>query len=444
MSLRVKLAIALVTLTAGATISVGSISYLSTEHELRGQIDTSLAGAAQFYQGRPPGTVLDPPATPADGDGDERPRSFTQILVQAVRANGRVTRYPRTGRLPVTDLDRSIAAAVGPASASSDVVLDGESYRMLTVAVRGGALQLARSLQETEHVLDSIRNRTLVTMAGMSVLALLIGLIVAQQVTRRLVRLTEVATDVAASGDLDVDVPVDGRDETGRLGQAFSEMLASLARSKQSQYQLVQDAGHELRTPLTSLRTNVSVMQRFDELSPRSRQQLLADVESETRELTELVNELVQLATDSRDEEVPSSVVMGDIARHVAERSARRSGREIILDADEAVVVVRPQALERAMTNVIGNALKFSDAPIEVRVHRGRFDVLDRGPGIEPADLPRLFDRFYRSLQARALPGSGLGLSIVRDVVEVHSGSVHAANRPGGGSVIGFALPVAT
>jgi two-component system sensor histidine kinase MprB len=442
-SLRVKLAIAMVALTAGATVTVGSITYFSTEHELRGHIDASLDGAAQLYSG-PAGAGLGPLNIHVDGDGDDSPRSFTQILVQGIRADGRITRYPRTGKLPVNDIDRQIADGSGPARVRSDVTLDGESYRMLTVAVPGGALQLARSLDETEHVLDSMRNRTLLTMAAMSSLALLLGLVVAQQVTRRLVRLTDVATDVAASGDLDVEVPVDGRDETGRLGQAFSEMLASLARSKQSQYQLVQDAGHELRTPLTSLRTNVSVMQRFEELSPRSRQQLLADVESETRELTELVNELVQLATDRRDDEVASSIVMGEVARHVVERASRRSGREIVLDADEAVVVVRPQALERAMTNVVGNALKFSEAPIEVRVHRGRFDVLDRGPGIDRADLPRLFDRFYRSVQARALPGSGLGLAIVRDVAETHGGSVHASNRPGGGSVIGFTLPVAT
>jgi len=452
MSLRIKLAVSMVALAAGATITVGAISYASTEHELRTQVDASLRDAAARYEGHAdnngsgPAAVLPTPRPgDTDGDGDE-PRSFTQIIVQLIRADGTIVLTPRSGKLPVSESDLAVAGTRGYTQrVFSDVVLDdGVDYRMLTSSTAIGAVQVARSLDETHQLLDHIRNRTLLTVVGMSVLALLLGLLIAQQVTRRLVRLTEVATGVASSGDLDVEVPVDGKDETGRLGQAFSGMLASLARSKRSQYQLVQDAGHELRTPLTSLRTNVSVMRRFGELSPGSQQRLLDDLESETRELTELVNELVQLATDRRDDESPSSVVMRDIAQHVVDRAVRRSGREITFIGDDGVVVVRPQALERAMTNVVGNALKFSDGPVEVSVRRGRFEVLDRGPGIAADDLARLFDRFYRSLQARALPGSGLGLSIVREVAESHGGTVFAANRPGGGSTIGFSLPIAS
>jgi two-component system, OmpR family, sensor histidine kinase MprB len=298
-------------------------------------------------------------------------------------------------------------------------------------------------LRETDVVLDTIRNQTLVIVVGLSAIAALVGIVIAQQVTRRLVRLTEAATSVATSGDLEVQVPVEGRDETGRLGAAFNGMLASLARSKKSQHQLVQDAGHELRTPLTSLRTNVSVMQRFDELSPTSRQRLLADVESETRELTAMVNELVELATDRRDEEQPSTVELGNVVASIVDRARRRSGREIVVTSDRSPVVVRPQAIERAVSNLIENALKFSDGPVDVVVHHGSVRVSDRGPGIAESDLGRLFDRFYRSDAARALPGSGLGLAIVRDMAEAHGGTVTAENRAGGGATIGFQLPIA-
>jgi two-component system sensor histidine kinase MprB len=236
-------------------------------------------------------------------------------------------------------------------------------------------------------------------------------------------------------------VPVEGRDEAGRLAHAFNEMLASLARSRRAQHQLVQDAGHELRTPLTSLRTNVAVMQRYDELSPGSRQRLLADVESETRELTAMVNELVELATDRRDSEVPVSVVPGQVAEAVVERARRRWGREISVTTDEASVVVRPQAFERAIGNLVENALKFSDGPVEVVVAGRRVEVRDRGPGIAEDDLVRVFDRFYRADAARSQPGSGLGLAIVRDMAESHGGRVFAGNREGGGAVVGFELP---
>lgn len=464
MNLRVKLAVSMVALAAGATIVVGAVSYASTDHELRSQVDASLRDAATRYEGR--ATYDLPGAAPGQrpglgGDGTidgGLPRKFTQILVQVLDANGRIIASPRSGDLPVGERDTSIAADLGPTQrVYSDVTLDGEEFRMLTVSTSSGAVQLARSLSETDRVLDRILDRSLMTIVAMSFVALLIGLLIAQQVTRRLVRLTDAATAVATSGDLELQVPVDGRDETGKLGRAFNGMLASLARSKRSQYQLVQDAGHELRTPLTSLRTNVSVMRRFAELSPASQQRLLDDLDSETRELTDLVNELVQLATDRRDEETPMPLVLSEVAQHVVDRAVRRSGRSITLnthdidhagdagdarDAGDTTVIARPQAVERAMTNLVGNALKFSDGDIEVVVCGGRFEVLDRGPGLAEEDVTRVFDRFYRSVQARALPGSGLGLAIVRDVAESHDGTVLATNRKGGGSRIGFSIPL--
>jgi two-component system sensor histidine kinase MprB len=439
MSLRVKLAIAMVLLAAGATVVVGTVTYASTRHELRQQVDRSLNDAARRNGGGPgtPGPGPDRPGGPGD---DSPPRNFTQILVQVLDARGAVVREPASGALPVTDLDIAVATGVATQSRHG-IELDGETFRVLTVAGVDGAVQFARSLDETEDVLGRIRARMIVVVVAMSVLALLLALYIADRVTRRLVRLTDVATGVASSGNVEVTVPVEGRDETGRLGQAFSAMLASLARSKREQHQLVQDASHELRTPLTSLRTNVAVLQRYDELPPESRQSLLADLESETRELSALVDELVDLATERRDDEQAMALSMREVADRVVERAVRRSGRAITLHADDSTVVCRPQALARAMTNLVENAIKFSQRPIEVTIENGRFEVRDRGSGLSDEDLPRMFDRFYRSVQARSLPGSGLGLSIVRDMAQLHGGDVFAHRREGGGMVIGFTLP---
>jgi two-component system sensor histidine kinase MprB len=444
MSLRVKFAIAMVALAAGSAIAVGVASYVSTGDQLSDQVDRSLEDAARRVFDSGPGRL--PGNRPYDPGDGQRPRddfrSFTQIIVQQIGPDGTIlVPFSSTFELPVVDADLEIATGRRGSTSWRDTDIDGEPFRILTVGTGQGAVQLARSLDETEDVLSSILTRTLVIVLGMAVLALLIGLLIAQQVTRRLVRLTAVATRVADSADVDVEVPVEGRDETGKLGHAFNEMLASLARSKRAQQQLVQDAGHELRTPLTSLRTNVSVMQRYDELSPDSRRRLLADVESETRELTVMVNELVELATDRRDSEMPASVVPGQVAEAVAERARRRSGREVTVTADDSSVVVRPQAFERALTNLVENALKFSDGPVEVVITGRRVEVLDRGPGIAQDDLARVFDRFYRADAARSQPGSGLGLAIVRDMAESHGGRVFAGNREGGGAVVGFELP---
>ena len=204
----------------------------------------------RLASGTPPNGGRAPFGDPdGDGDNDGRFRSFTQILWQVIGADGTVLQAPSSGELPVDADDLRIASGTSRRSnLRHDVTIDGEPYRMLTVAVTdGGAVQFARSLEETERVLIRIRNQTLAIVVGLSALAAIVGIVIAQQVTRRLVRLTDAATAVASSGDLDLQVPVEGRDETGRLGSAFNGMLASLARSKKSQQQLVQDAGHELR-----------------------------------------------------------------------------------------------------------------------------------------------------------------------------------------------------
>ncbi len=233
-------------------------------------------------------------------------------------------------------------------------------------------------------------------------------------------------------------------------------MLGRLAQSEDDQRRLVQDAGHELRTPLTSLRTNISLLRRIDELPPEMRAELVADLAQEARELTDLVNELVDLAAGQSDTEPKQRIDLADLADEVAVVARRRTGREITVRVSgETVADARPAALQRAMSNLVENAAKFDrggTAPIEIAVtgpeqarqggRQGaiRVEVLDRGPGVAEGDLLRLFDRFYRAADARSLPGSGLGLSIVREVAIAHGGAPFANRRDGGGAVIGFTV----
>ena len=456
MSLRLKIVAALVLLAACATAAVGISSYVSTRHELNQVVDRSLTTAAanpiqlrRVFGNGPgigPGQGLD---TDGDNAADEGapPRAFDAVLAQIIAADGTVQFSPRSGQLPVDDAD--IAVANGTYTGLTeprDVTIDGEAFRMLTVPVPdGGAIQIARSARETERALSVIRNRTLLSVGFVIIGAAMIGWLIGRQVTKRLVRLTQAADDVAQTGRLDVEVPVSGTDETGRLGAALNGMLGALARSRQQQQQLVQDAGHELRTPLTSLRTNVSVLRRFDNLEPEARNQLVADLDTETKELTALVNELVELATDRRDDEPAQDCELGVLCEQAAARVRRRTGRDIVLVADRSMVSCRPGAIDRAVLNVIDNAAKFSaSGAIEVNVAGGRVAVSDRGSGIPVDDLPHIFDRFYRSVASRSQPGSGLGLAIVRDIVESHGGAVFAENREGGGATVGFSLPTET
>jgi two-component system sensor histidine kinase MprB len=222
-------------------------------------------------------------------------------------------------------------------------------------------------------------------------------------------------------------------------------MLAKLASSKDAQRLLVQDAGHELRTPLTSLRTNVSLLRRYEQLGRAEHARVLDDLETESRELTTLVNQLIELATtEDHGDQPKQEVSLRSIIEPAVDRARRRTGRTIVLTADDSVVCGQPQALERAVANLLDNAAKFAegDDAIEVCSELGRITVSDRGPGFDDDDLNRVFDRFYRATNMRGHPGSGLGLSIVKNVAEMHGGTVAAANRPGGGALVTIELPI--
>lgn len=450
MSLRAKLVLTLTLLTAAATITVGALGYVATSRRLHHEVDRSLDQAAEVVRARPGLGTTNPwrPRRPGP-EADMLPiAALEQIVVQVIGRDGEVVTASSETELPVGPTDVAIASG-GPGSVQpyrTVTTTEGASYRVLTVPLGpdGAAIQLGRNLDETDRLLDSLRNVVALAVVIVTAVAALVGWIVARQITRRLVRLTSVAETVADTGRLDIEVPVEGRDETGRLGTAFDKMLSALSRSRDAQRRLVQDAGHELRTPLTSLRTNVSVLRRHDDLPDETRQQVLSDLEAESRQLSTLVNEIVELATDNRKDEPVTTVALGALVEDVAERARRRSSRIIQVEADTSEVQGRRLALERAVTNLLDNAVKFDErgSPVLVTVAGGRVEVCDRGEGIDPGEVELVFDRFHRSVTARSRPGSGLGLAIVRDIAESHGGTVFAAPRDGGGACVGFTLPV--
>ncbi len=222
-------------------------------------------------------------------------------------------------------------------------------------------------------------------------------------------------------------------------------MLDALNRSRTQQQRLVQDAGHELRTPLTSLRANIDTLRRHPDLVGEPRRHLLDDLDSELRELSGLVDELVALAVDRYDDEAERRVAVDELAARAADRAERRTGRTVTVDAEPAPIEARPGQLLRAISNLVDNAAKFSPdgTPIEIVVRPGRLDVRDHGPGIAERDLPHVFDRFYRAVDVRSLPGSGLGLAIVREAARAVGGEARVANAPDGGAVFTIDFPPA-
>ncbi|MEM7093178.1 MAG: HAMP domain-containing sensor histidine kinase [Actinomycetota bacterium] len=365
--------------------------------------------------------------------------------MQVIRSDGFVAPGCRT--LPIDDREALIAES-GVGTAIRTVSIDGARHRMMTAGLGVGAVQVARDLDLTESTLRGLVTRIIGFGAIGALLAGLVGWFFARRATEPIKRLNEAANRVATTRDLGERMEVEGNDEVGTLAASFNVMLSSLDTSREQQRRLVQDASHELRTPLTSMRTNVELLLRHQDVDPTLRTQMLSDIGDELNELSELTAELVDSATEvSSNLDRMTPFDLADVVTECVERGRRRHRRDITLElstAEESVVLGDHSLLTRALTNLINNAVKFCDADAEIIVasHGTSVRVLDRGPGIPAADLPHVFERFYRATSSRSAPGSGLGLAIVKQIVDGHGGKLHVANRTGGGLEVGFSLPL--
>jgi two-component system sensor histidine kinase MprB len=365
---------------------------------------------------------------------------------QLVQPDGQVLGSGGSGSgLPVTAATRAVADGRRP-SFFSDATVAGTHVRVLTerAPVESGVWQVALPLTDVDSTLGRLELVLAIVCLGGIALAAALGLLVSRAALVPVRRLTGAAEEVARTQDLGHRIPAGEHDELGRLAASFNTMLAALERSRLAQRQLVSDASHELRTPLTSVRANLDALAMGSQLSERDRARAIAAARAQLSELTVLVGDLVDLSNTEIDA-VEVEDVRLDLAVAGAVERARLHAPECVfgLDASPCLVRAAPARLDRAIANLLDNAVKWgpSAGPVEVRVRDGRLDVRDHGPGISAEDLSRVFDRFYRAPAARGLPGSGLGLAIVRQVAETHGGSVHAANDPDGGARLTLELP---
>jgi len=445
---------------AVAVIAVSGTSWLIIRATLYRGFDAQLRSYAQLAGAAPdPGAALRSLTSVQRDDGN--PRAFSRsLVVQFLTENGARTTAAggRARDLPVTGAARAVAEGSTSAAAVETVSVDGREIRVCTLPRSGGAVQVGRDIDGLKDTLGKVALvNALVAVAGMAIAALL-GWVVARTALRPVHALTAGVQRVASTRDFSGSVPVEGSGEIANLAAAFNRMLAALAAARQAQRRLIEDANHELRTPMASLRHNVEFLlhvhradttarARFDQ---RDQVLLLQDIESQTIELTTLMDALVELA---KEEAAPEPLDRVDLAAVVtaAVQRVRPSASQVDfrVAAEEAVIVGRPLSLERATSNLLYNAAKWSpaDGVVEVTVTaqsgEGVITVADEGPGIAEADIPHVFERFYRAPSARALPGSGLGLAIVRQIVSSHSGSVTACRSSPGGALLTVSLPLA-
>ncbi len=432
---------AAVTVAVGATILA---AFLVIRHQLLASVDESVRTRAEtalqnsIRNGKI--TWQEDPSTGLLGAAD--------ICAQLRDASGRVVQeVPARCGLRGGAPERAVATGRSD-SATRTVSSNDGNYRMVTLPLpnREGSFSLAQSLEPTENVLTTLGWTTVLVGAIGVVGAALAGMAVARSGLRPVRRLTERAEEIARTDRL-LPIEVTGDDEIARLSRAFNEMLAAVAASRERQRQLVADAGHELRTPLTSLRTNLDLMAQADQrggMDPAAREELLTAVRAQAVELSTLVQDLVELARDEPIEHHPEQLELADLVHGAVER-VRRRAPDVAFDVrtEPWAVVGESQSLQRAVINLLDNAVKWSPegGTVTVLLRDGKLDVYDQGPGLSEEDLPHVFDRFYRASDARRLPGSGLGLAIVRQAAERHGGRVLAGHAPGGGAAFRLILP---
>jgi two-component system, OmpR family, sensor histidine kinase MprB len=463
-TLRSRLALISACAVALAIVAASAAAWVITQQVLRAGVDAGLSGL-------PPAQVSAPGATGPSGTVGSSlipPEAICQVslgpasrlrgfvaAIQLVRADGTsCTPEGMTGVRP-TAADVAVAAGAPATRPRDGTDTRGRHVRVLTSPWQAGyAVMVSRDLTEVDHALDRL-GVTLIVVTGLGVLgAFGVGLVVARAGLRPIDQLTAAAEHVATTQQLDVPIAVSGSDgggaggsdEVARLARAFNAMMDALTAARARQQQLIADAGHELRTPLTSLRTNIDLLVRSHRvgrpLPAATRDDVLASVGGQLAELTDLVSGLTVLAGEepgASEVDVPLDEVVG----RAVERARRRGGQSWDVATDPWVVRADPALLERAVLNVLDNAVKFSpdDSTIEVRLAGGVLDVVDRGPGIPPAERALVFDRFWRSAHSRALPGSGLGLAIVADVAARCRGSVEVFGAAGGGTRVSLRLP---
>lgn len=379
-------------------------------------------------------------------------RQAAGVVVEAVRPDGTVARVPgETQELVLEPGDLAAAAVHGPTVRRTGVDTAGQPYVVVSVPLgtTGYALVVGRPLAAIVGILRTERLILLCVVVAGALAAGVVSFFVARSSLRPVRQLAAAVEHVADTNDFQ---PISTRYAAGDLSVlagAFNQLLRSISRMRERQSRLVADAGHELRTPLTSLTTNVELLAsdlQADHLSTAQKGAILTDVRAQLAELTDLVGDLVHLSRDDTAGRF-RPLDLRDPVNAAVERVQRR-GPDRVFDVqlDELYLVGDPDGLERTVTNLLDNAVKWSPpgSTIRVRLQGNRLRVADSGPGIPEADVPYVFDRFFRGETGRKTQGTGLGLSIVAKTVEDHGGSVSAGRSDDGGAEFTVQLPGVT
>ena len=459
MSLRNRITLAAAGAVATVAIVLGAVGYFPTRARLVDQVRAQLQErAATLLSSRtdgdgpghgpgPDGGVAVVAGCGAEGDLRISSPEFggTTGYIQSVCANGQsVAGDGGTPQLPVTPEVLDIARS-GSGSVHLSALVRGTHVEILAVADRNDsrAIEVALPLTEVDATLHGLVVNYLVLVGIGVLLAAGVGLLIARAAVAPILRFSRQTEQVTSALDRPRRLEEAGAEELRRLAVSFNETLDALERSVEAQRHLIADASHELRTPMAALRSNVQIFLDAERLPIDERVDLQHAIMAELDDLTQVVADVLELARGAEPSDRTEAVELDGVVQEAIERAQRRTPTlQFATALDPTVIENSSERVSRAVSNVIDNARKWSppDGLVEVTLHDGLVTVRDHGPGFEPGDLDHVFDRFYRSPQARRTPGSGLGLAIVKQAAEAHGGYAAATNAADGGAVVRVAF----
>ncbi len=325
-----------------------------------------------------------------------------------------------------------------------------------TTAAGGSvSLILSTNLERISQAVSVLRGLMLPTCLVLVLVSVFCAFLFSHWFTRPITRLSA-ATKEIVKGNYGVRVKETGGDEIANLTHDFNEMAREVGRSVKLQKDILANVSHDLRTPLTLIKGYAETVRDLTGDEPEKRTEQLNVIVDESDRLSELVGSVMELSRMSSGNEKPNPVRF-DLAQLCEEMGYRyvalsaQQGYHFELSADEACdIYADPGLVERALHNLLGNALSHvgEDGYIGLSARKtpkgtARVEVSDHGPGISDADLPHLFDRYYRSRSDAGKPGSGLGLSIVKAIFEASGFTYGVESRQGEGATFWFEAPLA-
>jgi two-component system OmpR family sensor kinase len=318
-----------------------------------------------------------------------------------------------------------------------------------------GMIVVAQSLQSVNDTLSRLATLLGFGTIGGLLLAFIVGAFLARRALAPIDQMTQSAHSISGAGDLTrrIQQPKT-RDEVGRLAATFNDMLARIEELFRAQQRILADVSHELRSPLTAIRGNLDLLRRGAFENTAERDASLAAIDSESARMQRMVQDLLLLAQADAGVQIQKQPVELDTLLLDVYRQARlkAGGVKLTLGSeDQAQVMGDSDRLKQLFTNLLDNAIKYTPNGGEVTLSLVRdtqwvhVDIADTGAGIPEADLPKIFDRFYRVDKARSRDrgGTGLGLSIVKWIVDAHSGRIEVKSEVGKGTTFTVSLPLA-